>query len=250
MKLKHLLLTLVVLLTVPTVSAQWGKTKTFGVGYVTSKLTKNSSDLSSDYGFSMNLVKTYYLHQKPIGGFLKVGLDAKWIDINYIKYKQDPVTPGYSFGDYDFDFDYDYDYGYDDDDEEEFDLGSHNLDIGVGIGPSLNFAPFYKSSNALKDLRANLYCHFTPSFSLLTLKDEGETNIYYGFNPVVNFGLNLQWKMIGLGFEGRWGFPKYSGIDEMFDDYIDDEYDEYIPSKTNSNSFSSKSFRIFLRLYF
>lgn len=251
MKLKHALLGLAVILVAPTVSAQWSRTKSWGIGYVTSKLTKNNADLTSDYGFTTNIVKTYYLHNKPIAGFLKVGLDAKWIDINYIKYQQDPVSdPSLGKPDYPgFYPDYD-DY----DDEEEFDLGSHNLDIGIGVGPSLNFAPFYKSSNGLRDLRFGLYAHFTPSFSLLTLKGDEETNIYYGFNPVVNFGLNIQWKMVALGLEGRWGFPKYSGINEMFEDYIDEDlYDEvgdYLPSKTNSNSFTSASFRVFLRLCF
>lgn len=213
----------------------WKRTKSWGVGFVSSTLHQNGGNLGSEYGFATDLTKTYIVTKNPILDIMKVGIDAKWFDINYVKYKNE-------VGDY---YDDDYDDYYDD--EEDFDIGSHNLDIGMGVGPSLLIAPFAKTNNALKDLRADIFFHFTPSFSILTLKEEGDTNIYYGFNPAINFGVNVQWKMIGLGFEGRWGFPKYSNLNDMFDEY---EYDEYMPTGKHSNSIKSSSFRFFLRLCF
>lgn len=209
----------------------WKRTKSWGIGFVSSTLHQNGGNLGSEFGFATDLTKTYIVTKKPILGVMKVGIDAKWFDINYVKYKNEVVEY------------------YDDyyDDEEDFDIGSHNLDIGLGVGPSLLIAPFSKTNNALRDIRADVFFHFTPSFSMLTLKEDGETNLYYGFNPAINFGVNIEWKMIGLGFEGRWGFPKYSNLNEMFDDY---EYDDYMPARSHSNSMKSSAFRLFIRLCF
>lgn len=224
----------------------WKRTKSWGIGYVSSTLHRNDYNTGSQFGFATDLVKTYVLTKQPIGGFMKVGIDAKWFDINYVKYKNEV-----SNAHFDWDADDDYDYGYDDDDDEDFDIGSHNLNIGIGVGPSLQFAPFINFNNGLRDLRADIFCHFTPSFSLLTLKEDGETKFYYGFNPTVNFGVNLQWKMIGVGFEGRWGFPKYSSLNEMFEDFDEDLGDFNIPTATKtSNKITSSSFRFFIRLCF
>lgn len=213
----------------------WKRTKSWGIGFVSSTLHQNGGKLGSQFGLATDLTKTYIVTKKPILGVMNVGIDAKWFDINYVKYKNEVME---YYEDY-----------YDDyyDDEEDFDIGSHNLDIGMGVGPSLLIAPFSKTNNALRDLRADLFFHFTPSFSILTLKEDGETNLYYGFNPALNFGVNIEWKMIGLGFEGRWGFPKYSNLNEMFDDF---EYDDYVPSGSRSNSMKSSSFRFFIRLCF
>lgn len=221
----------------------WKRTKSWGIGYVASTLHRSGADIGSEYGFATDLTKTYILTKQPLFGFMKVGIDAKWFDINYVKYKNE--VSKVSFEDFD-DYDDDYDI-----DEENFDIGSHNLNIGLGVGPSIQLAPFINLNNGLRDLRADIFFHFTPSFSLLTLKEEGETNFYYGFNPTINFGVNLQWKMIGVGFEGRWGFPKYSNLNEKFDEFADEDFDDFdIPIRKHSDKITSSSFRFFIRLCF
>lgn len=39
-------------------------------------------DLKSNYGASFTTGRTFYLH-KPIGGFLRFGIDVTWFDLNY-----------------------------------------------------------------------------------------------------------------------------------------------------------------------
>lgn len=190
----------------------WGRTKFLDVNYVWSTLEVDGGlKNKSNAGVALHLGNTYYLHKEPLLGMIKIGLDAIWMDLNYANYKKGNFKiPSFNFGDYDDDYDYDYD------DEWDDDLGNfgwHKIDLGIGVGPSVNVAPFGSYDNALQHLRAQLYFHFTPSYSGLLLSDDDETKFYHGFSPVVNFGGAITWKMIGLGVEGRWCSAKYNLID-------------------------------------
>lgn len=188
----------------------WRRTKSWGIGYVTSTLKNNGGSIDSNLGVATTLTNTYFLHRKPIAGFLKFGLDAKWFDFNYIRYNVREYVAS-----------------------QELHIGNNNIEIGMGIGPSVNIAPFARKSNAAKDLRVGVYFHFSPTFSILTKDEGGEINAYYGFSPVCNLGLNVQWKMAGIGIEGRWSTPHYSSLDK---------------SSRGDDKFTMSSLRIFVRL--
>lgn len=232
----------------------WKSNKGITLGFITHQSLKwdeggEDFQYNSRYGFSLS-VGTQYLWPKGqgwAGNRIKVGVDARWYDMSYVNYKKWPEYKGDSDWDDYFDDDYDYDYGYDDD-EEEFDLGIHQLTIGMGVGPAVVVAPFSNSGNALRFLRANLYCHFNPSASLILYKDyEGDTQASWAFVPGIDYGLNFQWKFVTLGVEGRWGAAKYKNI--ISDDEDDWDYDEGGVSYRGSDSkikFKHPSFRITL----
>ena len=192
---KLLLVLLLSVFTMPAFSQDaFKRTKFLNFGYVTSTLTPEDEEgLDSNYGFSFTTGNRYWLHKKPIAGILKFGIDALWFDANYVSLKTKS-----------------YDYGYDDDEVfDEINTGSHQVELGVGVGPSITVAPFAKSSNQLQQLRASLYCHVVPSFSMILMNDGEEINFNYGFVPFVKFGGCLNWKALSFWAEGRWGSANY-----------------------------------------
>lgn len=193
----------------------WGRTKFLDVNYVWSNLTLPDVKKKSNAGVALNLGNTYYLHKKPLLGMIKIGLDAVWMDLNYATYKKgDFKIPSLNPDDYDFDGNGDYGNYEDWEDEVEFgNFGWHKIDLGIGVGPSVNIAPFSSCNNALQHLKAQLFFHFTPSYTALLMSDDDETKFYHGFSPVLNFGGAITWKMIGLGVEGRWCTAKFNLVD-------------------------------------
>lgn len=212
----------------------WKKSKSFGLGFVFSDMNVDGVKENSNYGFAMNLSNTYFLNKEPLWGMVKFGIDAVWFDINYVNYKSGTGI-NLSIDDFD-DFDDYYDYM---EEEDILDLGIHKLDIGIGVGPSAHVAPFTHFDNDLRLLRASLYLHFTPSFSALLMSENNETKAAYGFSPVINFGGIIQWKMIGLGVEGRWCTANFNNV------FVDEEIGG--PSKLNCKT---SDCRLFLRLCF
>lgn len=223
----------------------WRRTKFLDLAFVSSHINPEyGQEKSSKFGVALNIGNTYFLHRKPLGGMVKIGLDAIWTDINYTNYEKG----NFSFSNLpnvnDFEDDY-YDF---DSDDDEFNLGSlgwHKLDIGIGVGPSVHVAPFTSFSNGLEHLRAQLYFHFTPSFSALIVSDDNETKGHYGFSPVFNFGGVISYKMIALGVEGRWCSAKYSNIG--FDEEDEDGYETVVPENSGKTKFKTSSVRAFIR---
>lgn len=205
----------------------WKRHKAFDLAYISSSWDrKGFENLPSNYGFGLRLGNTYWLHKKPIAGMIKIGLDAVWMDLNYVNLKS--TSKGTHINGNDFipggelleDLN-DIGFGYGDDDEEpdlDFDLGSlgsHMLEFNMGVGPSINIAPLSFLNNQAKYLRASLYCHFSPSFSavLCQSKDnEGneDTQFNYAFVPYVTFGGSISWKALRIFCEGRWGSANYN----------------------------------------
>lgn len=214
--------------------AIWGRTKFFDVNYVWSNLKDDwKAEKKSNYGVALNLGNTYYLHKKPLLGMIKIGLDAIWMDLTYANYEKGNFhLPSLNPDDY-----YNEDNGYDYDGDMEFgSLGWHKIDIGLGFGPSVSIAPFTSFDNALKDLKAQLYFHFTPSFTaLLSSSDEDDIEFHGGFSPIFNFGGDITWKMIGLGIEGRWCSAKFSNFTD---------------SDAGSDKYKTSDCRLFIRLCF
>lgn len=171
---------------------------------------KDGEKVSANYGFMMGLTKTYFVHPNPIGGFVKFGIEATWFDITYINYKDFGKV---GLGDYGYDPDEDLKY--------DFDLGMHQIDLGMGVGVSATFAPFYRHSNALNELKFKAYVNFMPTYSMVLRSDkneEGDDEVKFSgaFVPYFTCGAQASWKVISLFVEGRWGSAnyKFTGFDD------------------------------------
>ena len=71
--------------------ASWKVPTTYlNIGYVESKLKQDDwEQLKSDWGASITIGKTFFLHKKPIANFIRLGIDATWFDLTYANYKLD-----------------------------------------------------------------------------------------------------------------------------------------------------------------
>lgn len=173
----------------------WGRTKFIDIRYAWNTMKRDGysdGSLKGGQGVSLDIGKTYLLNKKPLLGMLKFGIDAVWMDMSGFVYDTSDVFDG-----------------------EEGNTTT-KFDLGIGVGPSINLAPFSHFDNALKDLKFQLYVHFTPSFSALFFNREkyDEKKTYFAFSPFINFGGVITWKMIGLGLEGRWCKAHYSSMDD------------------------------------
>lgn len=200
----------------------WSRRRSWTIGYVNSTLSDDGAgsgeDLKSKFGVAMHFSNTYLLHNKPLFGMIRFGIDAIWTDITYVKYKSELLD----FGDY----------------TESFDR--QQVDIGMGIGPSVNIAPFASYNNGLRFLRASLYFHATPSASIMVMDDESNA----AFNVFMNLGLKISYRRLGFGIEGRWGSAKYDLYEPE-----EDEYDGYYSESTKSK-LKTSSLRAFISLNF
>lgn len=241
----------------------WKRNKGITLSYITHQSLKDTESLipfqyDSKAGFSFNTSNTYLWPRSAgwLGNRLKVGVDARWFDISYVKYNKYPKVNGVQIEDWMFEpSDYDYS-DYWDEEDEEFDtdnLDTQQLHLGVGIGPAIAFVPFSSANSALRFLRVNLYGHFNPSASAVLFKNhKGDTEASWAFVAAYDFGMNFQWKYFTLGFEGRWGKAKYKSI--ISEDEEDWEYNEYTDevsyNSDKKRSFKNASFRISLGFRF
>lgn len=207
--------------------AIWNKRKKyFQIGYINQTLTHQDSpglEWKSDFGVSLAMGKTFYLHKKPLFNMLKFGLDATWFDVSYAKYSQ-------SKGREDSSDQSEFEEG-----EEDFDLGAHQAEFGLGIGPSITVNP-------IDHLKVSGFFHFIPSGSIWVLNDV--VNVSYVSNFA--FGGAVSYKAISLGVESRWGKAKYNSfsVDEDAIDNLDD-----VLSK-GKNRMKTKSVRFYLTFRF
>ena len=194
----------------------FGRQKSFYIGYAMNHWKpKDVSAFSPNYGANLSINKTYFVHKNPIAGFLKFGVDATWMDITYINYTASPDWSDF------IGYDPDFDYGNDNLDQPN--LGSHQIDLALGVGLSATFAPFFRQDNSLNQLKAKVYCHFLPSFSMMLISEPDDTRFNYAFVPYVTAGIQISWKAIGIFLEGRWGSGNYKigGLNDD-DNYYDD----------------------------
>ena len=236
-------------------NAIWKRKKHISISFSTQNMedADNPRDMKfkSQSGFNLDWGKTFYLHKKPIANLMKIGLDWSWINLSFAKYKSGSGIHLNSLaGDYsDYDDD---DYGYDYDDLiDDIDLGVYSLSAGMSIGPSFTFAPFYNTGKGLQHLLAQTYFHVTPSYTGIIMSEDGEdgeTKAYHGYTTYFNWGINVSYKFISIGYEYRWGKSKF---DQMSLDFDDDEEDEQETNSSNEKQkikFGSSAF--YIRLNF
>ena len=236
-------------------NAIWKRKKHISISFSTQNMEDADNPLDmkfkSQAGFNLDWGKTFYLHKKPIANLMKIGLDWSWLNLSFAKYKSgNGIHLNSSAGDYsDYDDD-DYGYGYDDEDNDfnlDIDLGVYSLSAGMSVGPSFTFAPFYNTGKGLQHLLAQTYFHVTPSYTGIIMTEDGETEAYHGYTTYFNWGINVSYKFISIGYEYRWGKSKFNRMSLDFDD------DEDEPETTSSNEkqkikFGSSAF--YIRLNF
>lgn len=89
--------------------------------------------------------------------------------------------------------------------KHDIDWRPQQVEAGVSLGPSVHVAPF----ETRRELQFMAYYHFVPSASA-HIED---TNVYAAFCPMQSVGLGMNWKLMGIGFEHRWGSAKYKTYD-------------------------------------
>ena len=214
--------------------AIWNKRKKyFQIGYINQTLTHQDVpglEWKSDFGVSLAMGKTFYLHKKPLFDMLKFGLDATWFDVSYAKYSQpigweEPSDPSNI-----------------EEGEADFDLGAHQAEIGLGIGPSITINP-------IDHLKLSGYFHFRPSGSILVLNDEVNASYVSNFA----FGGAVSYKVISFGVESCWGKAKYNSF-SVDDEAIDNPGTENLnPNDVlikGENRMKTKSVRFYLTFRF
>lgn len=227
----------------------FGRNKSFNIAWVHQDLKSGDVKWKSSEGVAMFFGTTYMLHKNPVADMIKFGIDANWTDINFVKYPKHISVAE--------DFDYDYDYGFDDalEDVELKDLGVYQLDLGIGVGPSVTIAPFANFSNQLPYLKAQVYFHYIPSYSLLLISENDETKLNHGFCNFFSVGARFSWKLLSVGFETRFGSAKYKMAE--FNDDLDYDYDDDydfsmgdIIKSGGKQKFSTMSTRLYVGLRF
>lgn len=218
----------------------WSNNKYTMISYAPSTDVTVDGAYKEDAKFSFALTKgnTYYLHSKPIGGILKIGLDLRWFDLQATKYEKidyetsDNWQDSPSFGDED------------DDEILEMldDIGRWDLHIGMGIGPTVTVAPFSMFDNASKHIRLSFYGHYQPSFGINLISQDGDVESSTAFCNMYNYGGKLVYRRISLGIEKQWGEGKYKQLTIFNDDDEDDN--SPIPSIKHKRKFSSLRFYV------
>lgn len=253
----------------------WKRNKGINLSYITHQSLKGEMidpeiseipipvQYDSKAGFSLSTGNTYLWPRSAgwAGNRLKVGVDARWFDISYVKYTKYPKLAGIQIEDWMVDpddFDYDFDYpGYPEDewdDEAGFDtdnISNQQLHLGVGIGPAVAVVPFPSANSGLRYLRVNLYGHYNPYASALITKDpQGDTSASWAFVNAWDCGMNFQWKYFTLGFEGRWGKAKYNSIISEDDLDVDTDSGDISFNSDTKQTYKNASFRISLGFRF
>ncbi|MDE6269969.1 MAG: hypothetical protein K2M12_03825 [Muribaculaceae bacterium] len=193
----------------------WKYKRKFMIGFTDGTLDQKKrfgGEISGRWGVSIVSGRNIYLHRKPIGGFLKFGLNID-ANLNYVNFAKgsgkfsDILHPG------------------DNDDMGTASLGRHYFTAGMAVGPTASFAPFYSSANRkLAALIFRPYFHVVPSFATYIISEDEETELHNAFALWCSAGLEIQWKHLIVGFEWKGSTAKYKG---MIDDMISDMEDGY-----------------------
>ena len=172
------------------------RAKYLNLGYVKQTLADKTygGELKSDFGASLSWGRTYYLHEKPLLGMVKFGLDWSWTDINYAKFSLD---------------------AFDGETDEQLSSDVHQAEIGMQFGPSLTVNPVHH-------LKVGGYFRVTPSYSLLYMDE----TVHHHYVTFCNAGCTLAWKALSVGVEWRWGTAKYDGLKFDEDAFDEDAFDE------------------------
>ena len=174
-----------------TVNTYKPKKRYLNLGFINTTMLKDGMpELKSNYGASFTVGRTFFLHKEPIGGFLRLGIDATWLDLNYTNYKIKHITYWDT---------YHYEY--------------HQGELSVHIGPSITLTPTPK-------LYIHGYFRYAPTLSALYIDE----TLYLGGDTFWIYGASISYGTIGVGFEHRNRGCGYGEVD------WESEEHEYTPS--------------------
>lgn len=205
----------------------WGRAKYFNIAFAKQSLKSDYETLNSSMAFSVEYGRTYYLHKKPIAGLLKFGIDVNFMDISFAKYpdmaEESEPSP------------------MDDEEEPLIDLGIMQMEYGIGVGPSVTVNP-------VDHLKACLFFHVTPSYSLMLQN----SSLYHHYATFFNVGLTVAYRMISIGVEHRWcGKVNYDGLSmDHVEDVYDDEGNFHDPFESVGALMKTNTWRFFIGFRF
>lgn len=151
------------------------------VGFAVSDMAqKNVQTLKNYAGFTVSVGRTFSLYSFYLNDACRFGIDATWLDFEYTSYKVEYHYPASIVKD---------NYG--------------QFDFGVQVGPSFIIEPS-------RTFRIHAYCRYAPTYSLFCMNDDS----YGSLGHFVVAGLNLSYRVVGVGVEGRWGVCNYSDLYE------------------------------------
>lgn len=183
-----------------------------------------------DWGASLQFGNSYSFPSSSILGFMRFGFDVTWLDLSFVKYKDQqkdfvnaPASRSFELPDWITGM------------EEK----SGHFSAGVGLGFSLHVAPFAKLGSALKPFRIHGFGRVVPSYSCVLYPYENSTYATGTFVPFFTYGAQVDYKGIGLGVEFRTGQANYDF------DYENGYYEETITQKIKINSS-----RVFVSFHF
>lgn len=199
----------------------------------------------ADWAFGIKNGRSIYLHRRPIGRVLYVGLDYTWIDLMLNHYQASCDNAGYCF-----------------DSSQMLSEGGkvfpvngskYEMNYGMALGPSITLAPFVyvEGANGLHHLKFNAYYHVGYNVGMLScMGDEdqdydsqGQTSLLFGHGLTMSYGASINWKCLGLGIEVRKAALKHkSGSVPLFNS--DDDTGEGV------YDFNSTGQRLFLQFRF
>ncbi len=221
-------------------NAVWKRKRHISIGFSKQNMEDADNALDMKYksqiGLTLDWGKTFYLHKKPIANIMKIGLDWSWVNLSFAKYKSGSGIHFNNTPESDYSDD-----GY----EPNIDLGVYSLSAGMSVGPSLTFAPFYNTGKGLQHLLAQTYFHVTPSYTGRVMSEDDESEFCHGYTTYFNWGVNVSYKVISVGYEYRWGKSKFKQLALDFSDDDGDEPD--VPTYENEKQkikFGSSSFYI------
>lgn len=203
-------------------SAIWGRGRYMRLGYVFAQTGDDFSPVSKEqYAFFIQKGTSFNLHKKPVGNMVKFRLDVNWFDFQFSKYKNpyekmpwtseieqsssslipdidDDMIPGMGFiKDIDFN-----------------NLGTMSISASVGVGPSVSVAPFVMTNQKrLHPLRVSAYFHYSPTMMMYMKSQEGDIELSNAFVNTLSWGLNINYRVISLGMECRWGNANFKPLD-------------------------------------
>lgn len=173
----------------------WAKGRYTNIGYMFDQATLDydkSMKYKSLFGITLTQGTTFYLHKRPIGNFLKFGLDVNWIDFSFGQYKYNGPHNQYI-------------------PSSEYDQKYWAFFIGIaGFGPRITFAPFGTSSKDIAYLKIAAYAHYQPTIGL-SYYDGYREHIPTKYDNVFQVGARISYKAIGFGVEKDWVIGDFDG---------------------------------------
>lgn len=197
----------------------WGRGRYTSLGFVLVGNTDNESlprEFTS-FGIFVNQGTAYLFPSgSGFGSFIKVGIDARWFDIELTTYDRttreltysSEVVSGSGFTRY----------------PARILMRRMTLTAGTcGIGPVVSIAPFSWSNNGMSSTKLTAYAHYIPSYTFnfyrgtpADLSGEPVKGMSRGpwvteaaYVNMFDFGAKLQWKRFSVGVEGRHGWGHF-----------------------------------------